>query len=163
MSGAGPVESSPGAAHADALHAYPVTVCQPVQWGDMDAYQHVNNTVYLRWFETGRAAYFDRAGLWVRGAPTGIAPIFAQVQCRYRAPVTFPDTVDIGVRVVDVGIDRFTVHHAVYSRALARIAAEGEGIIVSYDYGAGRKAPLPQAWRDAMARVEGRSWPAPTT
>lgn len=137
------------------LEGFPVVVVQPVQWGDMDAYQHVNNTVYLRWFETGRAAYFDRAGLWSPGAPRGVAPIFHSVSCRYRAPVRYPDEVEIGVRVKSVLDDRFVVEHAVYSRKLGRIAAEGEGVVVSYDYDRAEKAPLPDAWRRAFQAIEG--------
>ncbi len=37
-----------------ALGKWPVTVELPVQWGDMDAFGHVNNAVYLRWFESRR-------------------------------------------------------------------------------------------------------------
>lgn len=140
-----------------ALEGYPVVVTSPVHWGEMDAYQHVNNTVYLRWFETGRAAYFDRAGIWTLGsAPTGVGPIFHSVQCRYRIPVTYPDEVEIGVRVEAVSEDRFVVHHAVFSKEHGRVAAEGQGVVVSFDYGAQRKAPLPAAWREAFEAIEGR-------
>ena len=38
----------------DALTDFPTTVTLPVQWGDQDAFGHVNNTVYLRWFESAR-------------------------------------------------------------------------------------------------------------
>lgn len=137
-----------------ALEGFPVVVVCPVQWGEMDAYQHVNNVVYFRWFETGRAAYFDRAGLWPQGAPRGVAPIVHSVSCRYRAPLTYPDEVEIGVRVKSLGEDRFVVEHAVYSRRLGRVAAEGEGVVVSYDYGRGEKAKLPAAWREAIERIE---------
>ena len=34
------------------LADFPVLIAWPVQWGDMDAFQHVNNTVYFRWFES---------------------------------------------------------------------------------------------------------------
>jgi acyl-CoA thioester hydrolase len=144
------------------LSGYSVVVRQPVQWGDMDAYQHVNNTVYLRWFETGRAAYFDRAGLWNAKAPMGIGPIFASVQCRYKAPVRYPDDVLIGVRVVSVDVDRFVIEHAVFSVALDRVAAEGQGVIVAYDYAAEKKALVPAAWREAFVSIEGRPFPLQT-
>ncbi|MFZ9889337.1 MAG: acyl-CoA thioesterase [Myxococcota bacterium] len=144
-----------------ALTGFPVVVVCPVQWGEMDAYQHVNNVTYLRWFETGRAAYFDAAQLWKRGTPDALGPIFHSVQCRYRVPLTFPDDVEIGVRVVEVGVDRFTVEHAVFSRAHGCVAAEGRGVVVAYDFQAKTKALLPQAWLDAFARIEGRPFVAP--
>lgn len=139
------------------LEGFPVVVTCPVQWGEMDAYQHVNNVVYFRWFETGRAAYFDRAGLWTLGsAPNGVAPIFHSVSCRYRLPLTYPDDVDIGVRVKEVKEDRFVVEHAVFSRRHDRVAAEGEGVVVSFDYKKQAKAPLPEEWLQAFERIEDR-------
>ena len=45
------------------MKIYPVVVEIPVEWGDQDAYQHVNNTVSLRWFETARLTYFHHSKL----------------------------------------------------------------------------------------------------
>jgi len=128
----------------------------PVAWGDMDAFAHVNNTVYLRWFESARIAYFERMGIIGSGAPTGIGPILASISCRFRAPVTYPDTVDAAVRVTGIGQDRFVMQYQVASRALGRVVAEGEGVNVSFDYGVGRKARLPDAWRESIVRIEAR-------
>ena len=44
------------------LDAYPVIIEIPIAWGDMDAFQHVNNTVYFRHFESARLAYFEKIG-----------------------------------------------------------------------------------------------------
>ena len=76
-------------AHAAAtLGRWPVAVDLPVQWGDMDAFQHVNNTVYLRWFETARIAYFERTGLSDR-AKRSVAVLLRKC-CRWTAPVCSP-------------------------------------------------------------------------
>ena len=45
------------------MNRWPVTIELPVQWGDMDSFGHVNNVVYLRWFESARIAYGNRIGL----------------------------------------------------------------------------------------------------
>lgn len=50
----------------------------PVAWGEMDAYGHVNNIVYLRWFESCRMAYFRRSGVIDRVEGEGIGPILAR-------------------------------------------------------------------------------------
>lgn len=34
---------------SDAPARHPVSVLIPVAWGEMDAFQHVNNVVYARW------------------------------------------------------------------------------------------------------------------
>ena len=133
------------------IDAYPVVVELRVGWGDMDAYQHLNNTVYFRYFEDARIAYFEKMGILTGG----IGPILASTSCRFRLPLSYPDAVRAGSRVTKVEEDRFTMEYAVFSERHGKLAAEGEGIIVAYDYGAKKKAAVPEAWREAIARLEG--------
>jgi acyl-CoA thioester hydrolase len=131
----------------ESMHPYEAVVDVPVAWGDMDAFGHVNNTRYFRYFETARIEFF--AGFGFLGQ--GVGPILAATSCRFRAPVVFPDTLRVGSRVVSVGEDRFTLEHAAYSEKLDRIAAIGEAVVVSYDYAAGSKVALPPEWKAALA------------
>ena len=41
----------------------PVVMELPVIWADQDMFGHVNNTVFLRWFESSRVTYWDESGL----------------------------------------------------------------------------------------------------
>ena len=93
------------------LAGYPGRVDIVVAWGDMDAFGHVNNTVYIRWLETGRIAYFRQLDLSEFLGQASVAPILASIQCRYKAPVVFPDTVTVATRVKELGDDRFTMQH----------------------------------------------------
>ncbi|HSB18680.1 MAG TPA: thioesterase family protein [Anaeromyxobacteraceae bacterium] len=136
---------------------YPLSVEIPVAWGDMDAYAHVNNAVYLRWFETGRIAYFERLGLVERKEEAGVGPILARVAVDYRRPVTYPDSVRVDTAVTRIGTSSFTMAHRVFSKALQAEAAACESVIVVYDYGKGRPAPVDDALRTAIAAIEGRS------
>ena len=47
---------------AEIFRGFPIVIELPVQWGEMDAYGHVNNTVLFRYFESARMAYFERCG-----------------------------------------------------------------------------------------------------
>jgi acyl-CoA thioester hydrolase len=135
----------------EALSAFPVITPIAIAWGDMDAFGHVNNTRYFRYFETARIAYFNQGRL-LDGI---VGPILASTACKFRAPVTFPDTVQVGARVMDIQADRFVMEHILWSDAMQTVAARGEAVIVSYDYTTKAKAPLPQAWLDAIAAIEG--------
>jgi acyl-CoA thioester hydrolase len=138
------------------LKDYPVVIELPVSWSDMDAFGHVNNKRYFRYFEDARIAYFDAAGVaGVSGLPEGIGPILASTSCKFKAPLFFPDTIGVGARVVDVGEDRFTVEHAVASAKLGIIAAIGDARVVSFDFSTQTKAPIPDEWLRAIERLEG--------
>jgi acyl-CoA thioester hydrolase len=139
------------------LAGYPIVIEIPVQWGEMDAYGHVNNAVLFRYFESARMAYFERCGFTGSYQRDKVGAILHSTSCRFRRPLFCPDTALVGTRVSDIGEDRVTMDYRVVSRSQDAMAAQGTAIIVSYDYVNGRKAPLPKAVRQAIMKIEGRS------
>jgi acyl-CoA thioester hydrolase len=140
----------------DLLADYPLVIEIPVAWGEMDAFQHVNNIVYLRYAESARIAYLERAGLSDALQTTGIGPILGSIECRYKFPLTYPDTVRVGTRVSEIGTDRFHVQFRIVSTRHQRVAAEGGSVIVAFDYRNGSKALLPESVRVAIEAMESR-------
>jgi acyl-CoA thioester hydrolase len=138
------------------LAGYPVVVEQAVVWGEMDAYQHVNNVVYFRYFENARLEYFRRLDWTALEAATGVGPILHSTVARFRKPLTYPDTIAIGARVASLAEDRFTLHHRIVSDRLGAVATEGEGVIVTFHYQRGEKVPIPDELRRRIAVLEGR-------
>jgi acyl-CoA thioester hydrolase len=140
---------------ADALAGFPVTVEIPVAWAEMDVFGHVNNTVFLRWFESARIEYLRRIGLADAGPGVVVGPIVHSTHCRFRRPVIFPDRVLAGARVTEVSEDRFVMEYRVTSRAQGAVVADGGAVVVAYDYVHASKTPLPAAVREAIERLEG--------
>jgi acyl-CoA thioester hydrolase len=136
------------------LRSYPVVIEIPVAWGEMDAFQHVNNIVYFRYFESARIHYLEQIESLRTMQDTGIGPILAEIGCRFKLPMTFPDTVSAGVRVSRLGEDHFIMDHIVVSHRHRKIAAQGDGRIVAYDYRHKCKAPLPAAVRQRIQEME---------
>lgn len=126
----------------------------PVVWGEMDAFEHVNNVVYFRYFESARIAYFDRVGVNDFKQQHQIGPILASTQCRFKAPLTYPDTITVGTRVEGLGSDRFLMQYFVLSHKSGRVAAEGEGMIVYYDYARQCKHVIPDPIRQAIMALD---------
>ncbi len=141
---------------AGLLAGFPVVYSLPVQWGDQDAYQHVNNAVYFRWFESARIAYTMRLGLSELMRAHKVGPILAAIACDYRRQVTFPDTVHVGSRVTKIGRTSFAMEHALVSASGRAVAAEGRSTLVVFDYKANAPVPVPDDVRRAIAALEGR-------
>ena len=110
----------------------------------MDAYQHVNNAVYFRYFEDARMALLQDTGAMDHMHAQREGPILASTRCEFRAPLTFPDRILIGARIEDMHTKRFVMRYAVHSERLGRIAAHGEGLIVYFDYAAQRSCAVPE-------------------
>jgi acyl-CoA thioester hydrolase len=153
-----PPQSLPPAV-AKLLEGYPIVVTTMVAWGDMDANRHVNNVVYFRYIEHARLHYFGVLGFSRSQSESGIGPILAWADCRFRRPLDYPDTVSIGTRIRDVESDRFMMDSIIVSHKLADIAALGQQKLVSYDYRLNQKAPLPDDVRRRIEEIEAGAGP----
>ena len=128
----------------------------PVQWGDMDAAQHVNNTVYLRWIESARIAMFQK----VNGETLAfkkIVPILAWQDCKYIFPVTYPDQVIIALDIIELLEDRVVFEGKIYSKTHNRIVAISKSIVMAYDMEKLKKHPFPQIWRKSFIDFYGET------
>ncbi|WP_372870592.1 acyl-CoA thioesterase [Shewanella sp.] len=115
----------------------------PVAWGEMDALQHVNNVAYFRYFETARIDFFNRYFPLDKMYRQGLGPVISENKARYKRPVTYPDTLQVGVWVSDVHSDRFTLHYEVFSEAQQAITTSGSSVAVMFDFKLARKADMP--------------------
>jgi acyl-CoA thioester hydrolase len=136
------------------LKRCPVVIETPVAWGQMDAFRHLNNTAYFRFFESGRIAYFERLNLLEYMEETGIGPILAATNCRFKIPLTYPDTVSIGTRVSEMEDDRFTMEYYVVSQKHQKVAAEGTGLIVCFNYKENKKTSVPAELKRRIEALE---------
>ena len=138
------------------LAGFPVIVEQNVVWGEMDAYEHVNNVVYFRYFENARLEYIRRLDWFALEKETGVGPILAATQARFRRPLTYPDIILIGARLLNLEADRFHLEHKIVSRAQNEVVTEGQGTIVTFHYARGTKVPVPEELKRRILALEGK-------
>lgn len=139
----------------DVLAGYDAVLTFQLSWGDMDAFGHVNNTRYFRYFEDARINWFERSGLMAeRGEWSGeVAPVLASTSCKFRRPLVYPERLAAGTRVGDVGTYRFVLEHAVATIDDGEVAARGEAEVVPFHHEAGHKVEIPDRWRSALAET----------
>jgi acyl-CoA thioester hydrolase len=139
------------------LEGFPIVVELPVQWGEMDAYGHLNNTVIFRFFESARVAFLDRCNFLAAYDELKVGAILHSTSCRFRLPLYYPDTVLVGTRATEILEDRFIMEYKVISTLQDAVAAEGTGTVVAFDYAAHAKTPLPEMVRRGLAELDGES------
>ena len=132
------------------LNLYPIIHEQKVAWGDMDAFGHVNNTVYYRYIESARIAYLDQAEIF----NYDVGPVVASNQCQYLKPVVYPDTLKVAVRVEELRQSGFRMHYLIWSEVQQQIVARSEAIIVFVNYKSMQKAHIPNAVREKIMTLE---------
>lgn len=138
---------------------YPVAIRLPILWGDLDLYGHVNNVIYLRWFEAARAEYAMRVGVEVLVRDRGIGAILASISCKYHRPLPYPGEVLSAVRVTRISVGSVTLDYKVVTGDTKVPVAEGESDVVLFDYAANKPVPVPDSIRQAVEHLEGKSFP----
>ena len=141
------------------LQEFPIVVELPIQWGDLDAYGHVNNLVYLRWFEAARAIYALRVGVDVTPRQDGVGAIVAAISCKYLRQLSFPGKIFVGVRVTRMSIGSVTLEFQIVDGQTGVPVAEGGCDAVIYDYSANKPVPVPERIRAAVEELEKKPFP----
>jgi acyl-CoA thioester hydrolase len=120
----------------------------PVRWGDLDAMGHVNNTIYLRYFETLRIDWLER--FQAQPNPRGVGPVMANAFCNFIRQIEFPGEIVArhyvsppGTRSLDTW---FTLSMA---DAPELINANGGATLVWLDFPSKKTVPLPDDVRAA--------------
>jgi acyl-CoA thioester hydrolase len=121
-----------------------------IRWRDMDAFRHVNNSVYLTYLEEARDEWFLEVlgnGLLLNDF------VLARCAVDYRSPLTQEDgDVDVEVRCMRVGTSSITTAERIVAVPDGRLAAEAEAVLVHYDWETGKSRPLTEEIRAAFAR-----------
>lgn len=110
-----------------------------VAWGEMDAFNHINNVAYFRYFETGRVEFFNQTGLWQFFVEENIRIVVAKLECNYLNEIVHPAEIEIMVGIKKIGNTSLTVHQII--KINGHIAAHGEGIIVATNPETGKSTP----------------------
>ena len=126
-------------------HFQPVTT----RWMDNDVYGHLNNVVHYSLFDTAVNRMLIEAGvLDIHGG--GVIGLVVHTQCHYFDSIRFPQAVQVGLRVAQVGRSSVRYHLALFADDAPLAAAMGEFTHVYVDRDTRRPVDLPQALRRAL-------------
>ena len=129
--------------------AYPYFLAIPTRWMDNDTYGHVNNVTYYSYFDTVVNEHLVRAGgLDIHNAP--FIGLVVETSCRFHRPLSFPDTVDAGLRVARIGTSSVTYEIALFRSADEAPAATGHFVHVWVERATQRPSPVPERIRVAL-------------
>lgn len=135
---------------------YPVQIQLPVQWGDMDAFNHVNNVMYFKYFESVRIAYFEALGVMGLDIKADAAPILAESTCRFKLPLNYPDDLLIGASISENHSHGFLMEYGVYSKQQKKITTVGTGRIVMLNYASHEKVKVDATLLKRISNIENK-------
>ncbi len=153
-----PTPSTPESGHghgrtgrADVAYRFRTTI--DIRFRDIDALGHVNNAVYLTYFETARIAYLST----VYGRPLSsldLSLVVAEAHCRYRSPAVFGERLVVEVAMVGLRSRAFELSYRVSVEGDGRLVAEGSTVQVAFNSSTKRVAMLDPTLAAALKRFE---------
>lgn len=120
----------------------------PIRWGDMDAYGHVNNTVYFRYMEQARVEWIESLAVPVRLGGDG--PVIINASCTFLIPMTYPGTVEVRTYADPPGRSSVQTHVEMRIEGDERLYAEGAAKVVWMNTRSGKSVPLPDHVRAVL-------------
>lgn len=120
----------------------------PLRWGDMDAFGHINNTLYLRYCEEARFQWLLEAGIKV--LPDSY-PVVVTVGCTFLRPVIYPETIRVDCFATEPGRSSFEAQYRLYTRAEPSDPAAHAYSKIVWVGADGKSRPLPEKVRHWFA------------
>jgi acyl-CoA thioester hydrolase len=136
-------------ARLDTRADYRYIVGIPTRWMDNDTYGHVNNVTYYSYFDTVVNEHLIReGGLDIQeGRHVGLV---VETSCRYFKPLSFPETIDAGVRIAKLGRSSVVYEIALFRKDDAHPAAAGRFVHVWVERASNTPADVPPRIRQAL-------------
>ena len=127
------------------------------RYSDYDTKGHVNNAVYLTYFEWARLQAWRQVATGKPGlTESDISDpplIVAEARVKYVSPANIGVPLAIEISVREVRTKGFSFAYRVVAAADDRVIAEGDTVQVAYDYNAGRTMAIPPGMREALEEM----------
>ena len=122
------------------------------RWADNDAYGHVNNTIFYQWFDSAVNAWMVEQGMLdiANGDPIALV---VETRCAYFAPLAFPQAVEVGLAVAELGRSSIRYRIGVFGEGENGSAAQGEFVHVVVDRANRRPVEIPASWRAKLEAI----------
>lgn len=124
-----------------------------MRWSDMDELGHVNNAVYLTYFEQARIYYFQESCEW-NWKETGV--ILANAHIDFLRPVVYPNRTFIYLRTGKIGTKSFELNYLMTTEMKGRekLATTGSTTLVMFDYARQESMAMPDFLREKIVAYE---------
>ena len=134
--------------------SYPIEV----RYGDLDPQGHVNNAIFLTYFEQARVNYLINLGLFMGNQSfLDVGIIIAEAQVTFLAPVFFGMKVRVDVRVNRLGTKSLGMLYRMVESETGLELATASTTLVTYDYHKNMTIAIPTQWREKISAFEGEA------
>ena len=120
------------------------------RWVDMDALRHINNSVYLSYFESARVEFLDSLGININRWEGDESVILGKMEITYLKQSSYPNIYDVGCRISRLGTKSFDIFSAIFDKKSLTPIVTGTFVTVAFNYKSQETILIPKAVKDAF-------------
>lgn len=128
-----------------------------IDWSEMDLFGHVNNVSFFKYIQAARVNYWELTGLNELYKTSNIGPTLAAVNCQFKKSLYYQGSVTIQTKVDWIKNSSLQLSHQLLNDK-NEIAAEGQDVIVMFDYNTNEKVAIPKVIRNVIEKREGKTF-----
>ncbi len=135
------------------MSSFRFTTSLEIRFRDLDALGHVNNAVYLTYFEIARTRYWKRLFGLPPAQDWGF--VMVRTECNYRSPAVLGETIEIAARISSLKNSSFTFEYRLTESSTGRLIADGLSVQACYDMKSHKTVPISEKMRQQVKAFEG--------
>ena len=125
-----------------------------IRFNDIDMFGHLNNSVYIQFFDMGKYAYFRQFMTDTFGSePT--APVVANINCDFLEPTKIDERLEVLTAITEIADSSMVLQQRIVSSA-GRVKCTARTIMVNIDLATGRPTTVSDEWRKRITDYENR-------
>ncbi|MCO5248803.1 MAG: acyl-CoA thioesterase [Chitinophagales bacterium] len=133
---------------SEVRYPYPIEI--NMQWGDQDALAHLNNVIFIRYFESARIHMLGITDIWQEFERKRMYFVLGKIECNYLMQVRFPQTLIVRCGIISIGNSSIKVNHQMIKKDTNELVADGIGIMVCLDEKSGKSVRIPDDIRELI-------------
>lgn len=128
-----------------------------IRFNDIDLLGHLNNAVYIQFFDLGKSRYFQDV------MPEGvdwrhINIVVANINCDFFAPTYITEPIAVLTTITHMGEKSFALEQRIVNSDNGEVKCIAKTIMVGFDMTTGKSAPIDPKWVEALERYEQRKF-----
>jgi acyl-CoA thioester hydrolase len=135
------------------MNLYKFSIDLEVRFRDLDAFGHVNNAVYLTYFEVARMHYWEH--VFSENPYLNLRFLVVRAECDYRSQARLGDILRVSVRIPELRNSSFVLDYQIIDSATGLLVAEGKTVQAFYDDTTKKSRPIPLEVRERIREFEG--------
>ena len=120
-----------------------------IRFSDVDVVGHVNNIIFLQYYDTGKAAFMaeilGRSISWDE-----VDTVVANIDCAFIAPIFYGENIEVLTACNYIHDKSFKLLQMLRNSDSGEVKSVCETVMVSFDPNTQKAAPLSDIWREKL-------------